>query len=198
MTSQPAIDGACLGTGCPRLLGGGGGLRRASPLRRLPEAVKRRLVEHLACYRTHAEVVELIAEEFNITLARRHVRAYDPDAFQFAASRRWLDYHRLVRKRFAQVMGEIPIAHRAVRLRRLDAIFEKAMRADDLLEARAALEQAAKEMGGVFTNVSKSAGVVAHDATGIDDLSPEERRNMLADRLSQAAERIPVAMRMSN
>ncbi len=167
-------------------------------MRRLTEAVKRRIVEHLACYCTHGEVVDLIRQEFGITLTTRHVRAYDPQSFQFVGGTRWIAYHKLVRQRFEAEIAPVPIAHRAYRVKQLDAIFEKAMRADDLLEARAALEQAAKEMGGVFTNVSKSAGVVAHDATGIDDLSPEERRNMLADRLRQAAERIPEALRMSN
>jgi len=37
-------------------------------MRRLPDAIKRRIVEHLACYHTHAEVAGLIADEFGVTL----------------------------------------------------------------------------------------------------------------------------------
>ena len=51
-------------------------------MRRLAEAVKQRIVGHLACYNTHAEVVDLIAEVFDVTLTRRRIRAYDPDSFQ--------------------------------------------------------------------------------------------------------------------
>ena len=44
-------------------------------MKRLSDAIKRRIVEHLARYRTHAEVVGLIAEEFDLYLTPRHVRA---------------------------------------------------------------------------------------------------------------------------
>ena len=47
-------------------------------MKRLPEAIKKRIVEHLACFQKPADVVELIAEEFDVTLTPRHVRAYDP------------------------------------------------------------------------------------------------------------------------
>lgn len=36
-------------------------------MRRLQDVVKRRIIEHLACYRTHTEVAELIADEFGVT-----------------------------------------------------------------------------------------------------------------------------------
>ena len=55
--------------------------------------------------------------------------------------------------------------------------------ADLFQERRAILEQAAKEVGGVFTNVSRTenASIVATMPATI-----EERRNMLADRLGEA------------
>lgn len=116
-------------------------------MRRLPDAVKRRIVEHLACYCTHAEVAKLIGDECGVSLTPRHVRAYDPTSFQFAASHRWSDYHQLVRKRCTQEVGEIAIAHRAYRLRQLQRLLDKAMSRDDYRKAAAVLEQAAKEMG---------------------------------------------------
>ena len=167
-------------------------LRWGYLMRRLPDPVKRRIVEHLACYRSHAEVVELIAAEFDIALTPRHVRAYDPMCFQFAGGTRWQEYHGLVRHRLETELAEIPIAHRAFRLRRLGQLHDMARNAGDLEEARKALEQAAKETGNVYTNVAKVQGSILPGQPA-DDRTPEEARNMLAERLREAMERLPKA-----
>jgi len=157
-------------------------------MRRLPDAIKRRIVEHLACYRTRAEVVGLIAEEFDVHLTPRHVRAYDPTSFQFAGSTRWLEYYRLARKRFESELASEPIAHRAYRLRKLDVVRARAMAENDFAEAIKALEQAAKEVGNVFTNREKvqrdlPPGQISAGRT------QEENRIILADHLREALER---------
>lgn len=119
-------------------------------MRRLPDALKRRIVEHLACYQTPAEVTELIADEFAITLTARHVRAYDPTSVQFAGSSRWVTYHQTVRQRCAQEVGDIAIAHRAYRIQQLQRILDRAMDRGDHRLALKTLEQAAKEMGNCY------------------------------------------------
>ena len=119
-------------------------------MRRLAPATKRRIVEHLACYRTHTEVVELIRDEFDVSLTPRHVRAYDPTSYQFAGSKRWVEYHRTVRARCDEELGEIAIAHRAYRLRQLQRAHERALEDDDYALCLKLLEQAAKEMGNCF------------------------------------------------
>lgn len=119
-------------------------------MKRLPVAIKRRIVEHLACFYTHAEAAELIAVEFGVKMTPRHVRAYDPTSFQFAGARRWLDYYQLVRKRCAQDVGEVAIAHRTYRMRQLQRILDKSMDRGDYVQALQTLEQAAKEMGNWF------------------------------------------------
>lgn len=119
-------------------------------MRRIPEHIKRRIVEHLACYQSHAEVADLVADEFDVTLTPRHVRAYDPLSFQFAGSHRWLDYHRIVRGRCEKQLGEVAIAHRAYRLRQLQRTLDQAMERGDYRLALKSLEQAAKEMGNWY------------------------------------------------
>lgn len=116
-------------------------------MRRIPETVKRRLIELLGCYYSPVEVARLIHEEFDLSLTARHVRAYDPTSFQFVASQRWEAYFWSVRKRFETEIAEQPIANRAYRLRKLTKLFERAFEKGDLAEARSCLEQAAKEMG---------------------------------------------------
>lgn len=119
-------------------------------MRRLPDAIKRRIVEHLACYQSHAEVVDLVSSEFDVTLTPRHVRAYDPMSFQFAGSLRWMDYYRTVRERCDKELGEVAIAHRAYRMRQLQRILDPAVERGDFRLALKILEQAAKEMGNWY------------------------------------------------
>lgn len=126
-------------------------------MKRLPDRVKRRIVEHLACYCTTPEVVELIAEEFGLMLTPRHIRAYDPTSLQCAASTRLRELHAATRARFEQTIAEVPIAHRAFRLRRLHKIHDAAIAAGNLNLAREALEQAAKEVGNMFVNARAAA-----------------------------------------
>lgn len=119
-------------------------------MRRLPDTIKRRIVEHLACFQTHHEVADLIVDEFDVTITPRHVRAYDPTSSQFVGSHRWLNYHQTVRERCVQELGESAIVHRAHRMRRLQQILDKAMDRGDYRLALKTLEQAAREMGNWY------------------------------------------------
>ena len=123
-------------------------------MQRLTKDMKRRIVEHLACYRSHAETATLLNEEFGISLTLRHVRAYDPSTFQFAGSAHWIDYHRLVREKFAMEIQSIAISHRAYRLNRLQELFYDAKDNGHLRQAAKILEQAAKEVGYYYDKAS--------------------------------------------
>jgi len=128
-------------------------------MKRLSETIKKRIVEHLACFQTPPDVVDLIDKEFGVTLKPRHVRAYDPASFQFAASYRWLDYHAAVRKSYQDEVGKVAIAHRRCRLAQLQqtvdfALSRLSLGGPDAIEAaeliRRTVETAAKEVGDVF------------------------------------------------
>ena len=119
-------------------------------MRRLNDNVKRRIVEHLACYHSPAEVAELIKEEFGLRISPRHVRAYDPTSFQCTASQRWIDLHRSYRERFRTEIATITITHRAYRMRCLQRAFDEARDSGNIGLALKLLEQAAKEMGNWY------------------------------------------------
>ena len=122
-------------------------------MKRLTEDIKRRIVEHLACYRSHAETATLLNEEFGISITLRHIRAYDPNTFQFAGSADWIDYHRLVREKFAVEIKSIAISHRAYRLNELQNLYYNAKDNGNLRQAAKTLEQAAKEVGHFYEKV---------------------------------------------
>lgn len=137
-------------------------------------------------------MVGLIAEEFDVLLTPRHVRAYDPTSFQFAGSTRWKEYHAAARRRFENEIASEPIAHRAYRLRKLDETRAAAMEQGDYDTARKALGQAAKEVGNVFTNVQKVQGALLHRQVAAE-CTREENRIILADKLREALERFAKA-----
>lgn len=94
----------------------------------------------------------MISNECGVHLTPRHVRTYDPTSFQCAASERLRALHVAARERFEREVADVPIARRAFRLRRLQKIHDQALESGNLALALHTLEQAAKEVGGMFTN----------------------------------------------
>jgi hypothetical protein len=155
---------------------------------RLPQAVKRRIVEHLACYQSATEVVDLILEEFELPVTPRHVRAYDPNSFQYAAGPKWTEYYQAARRHFQHDIAEIPIANRAYRLRKIAEVHQLAVRGNDLEVALKSLEQAAKEVGDVYSSGSKLGVPFPTQRPRLDLLSLEERREMLIEKIREGLE----------
>lgn len=146
----------------------------------LTEDVKRYIVERLACYDTPTQVVEAVAEAFGVTVERNQVYLYDAERAGRKPSAKWCAVFAEARKRFLEAAGEIPIAHKAVRLRRLDRMATRAETKGNLPLAAQLLEQAAKEVGGFFTNrrelTGAGGGAIATKEAGasLDDLTETE------------------------
>ena len=87
------------------------------------------------------------------------------------------------REAFRREIVEIPIAMKAVRLRRLDRIYERFEDMGNYLGAAAILdEQAAKEMGGVYTG--RGGAIESKSEQG-----PSEPRSPRADYLAELGKR---------
>lgn len=135
--------------------GQGSGDRRAS----LPDDVRTFIVQALACFDRPSEVAKAVKEEFGLTVSRQAVEAYDPTK---RAGAELSAEHRAVfeatRSTFLQRTAEIGISHRAVRLRAIERLANRAEAMGNITLAAELLEQAAKEMGGAFTNKREVAG----------------------------------------
>ncbi|MDQ7247779.1 DUF2280 domain-containing protein [Dongia sedimenti] len=116
----------------------------------LTDEIKTFIVKGLACYDTPSQVAEAVKAEFNIEITRQHVYAYDPNASQHMAPR-WRALHAATRAALLRELAEIGIAHRAVRLRRLDRLASRSER-NNVLTALKCFEMAAKECGGMYEN----------------------------------------------
>jgi hypothetical protein len=116
----------------------------------LTDEIKTFIVKGLACYDTPSQVAEAVKANFNIEITRQHVYAYDPGASQQMAPR-WKELHAATRQAFLRETAEIGIAHRAVRLRKLDRLASRCER-NSVALALKCLEIAAKESGGLYEN----------------------------------------------
>jgi len=121
--------------------------------------VKRFIVHSLACFETPTEVCKLVKEEFGIDLIRQNVARYDPTKSQGKdLSKQLTEYFHECRERFRTDIDNIPIANQTFRLKSLAAMHAKACEKGNMPMASQLLEQAAKEVGGAYTNTRKVQG----------------------------------------
>jgi hypothetical protein len=125
----------------------------------LPDEVRAFIVQALACWDTPSEVVKAVKETFGLAVSRQAVEAYDPTKRAGAAL---APAHRALfeatRAAFLADSATIGISHRAVRLRTLDRLADRAEAMGNIALAAELLEQAAKEVGNAFTNKREVAG----------------------------------------
>ena len=115
--------------------------------------LKREIVQRLARFDSPGQVVKAIKADHDITLSPQRVQFYDPTSKNGAALSDELKalFHE-TRKAFRENLDEIPIANKAVRLRRLDRMATAAEDRGNLVLAADLGERAAKEVGGAYTN----------------------------------------------
>jgi len=115
--------------------------------------LKREIVQRLARFDTPNQVVKAIKADHGIDLSPQRVQFYDPTSKNGAAlSDELKTLFFETRKQFLEDLESIPIANKAVRLRRLDRMATVAEDRGNLVLAADLGERAAKEVGGAYTN----------------------------------------------
>lgn len=129
----------------------------------LTDDVKAYVVRALACFETPETVAKAVKAEFDLDVTRQQVAAYDPNKVVGARlSEKWCAVFEETRAKFLADTSSIGIAHRAVRLKRLERMADKAETMGAIGLAASLLEQAAKEAGDAYTNRQR------HELTGKD------------------------------
>lgn len=122
----------------------------------LNNKVKAYIVQGLATYMTPSEVMDAVKQEFGIEVTRQQVSSYDPGkAAAVNLSQKWKDLFKQFRDDFNTNIQAIPIANKAYRLNMLDRMARDAEKSKNRPLAASLLEQAAKDVGEVFTNKQK-------------------------------------------
>jgi hypothetical protein len=125
----------------------------------LKDEVKTFIVQSLACFDTPSVVVEAVRKEFGATITRQSVEGYDPTKKAGSnLAEKWRLLFEETRKTFLEDTASIAISHRAVRLRALQRMAEKAETQGNMVLASSLLKQAAEEVGGAYTNRREITG----------------------------------------
>jgi len=123
----------------------------------LTEDIKTAVVQGLACYDTPSQVAEMVKNEFGVTVTRQQVEIYDPNKKSSKGmAKKWKELFAATREAFLKDTAKIGIANRAVRLRLLERMINKAIDRGNMALAAQLIEQAAKEVGDTFTNKVKN------------------------------------------
>lgn len=122
--------------------------------------VKAFIVMQLATWETPSAIKAQVKELFDVDITVPGVMHYD--AGRSTPGKRWIELFQKTRADFLADVTAIPIANKSFRLRELNELYLKQKRRPEMqqnpVEMRAALEQAAKESGGAFTNKSEVTG----------------------------------------
>lgn len=132
----------------------------------LSSDIKTFIVQALACFDTPSQVAEDVKKEFGVVVSRQQVESHNPTkASSRGLAQKWVTLFEDTRKRFREEMADIPIANRAYRLRILDRMATKAEGMRNMALAAQLMEQAAKEVGDMYTNKQK----IEHNVRVVDD-----------------------------
>ncbi len=122
----------------------------------LKPEIKAFIVQSVACFDTPSQVVESVLKEFGIQITRQQVEQNDPTKVSGKGlAKKWSDLFNTTRARFLNEISDIPIANKAYRLRVLQRMATTAENMKNMGMTAQLLEQAAKEVGDVYTNKQK-------------------------------------------
>ena len=147
----------------------------------LTEPVKIAIVQGLACLDTPTQVVAHLKNEFGLLVPRQQVASYDPTKATGAKlSQKLRAIFHATRKQFLADVSTIPISQQAYRLRVLQRNLERADQRGNAAIVTSILEQAAKELGGAFTNRRELTGKNGQPlAVATSNVTPEELKEVV-------------------
>lgn len=117
------------------------------------------IVQALACFDSPSVVSKAILNDFGVTFSAQACESYDPNKVAGRKiAKKWKALFEETRKAFLEDTSQIGISHRTVRLRGLQRMAEKAESIGNMVLASSLMEQAAKEMGGSYSNRREITG----------------------------------------
>ncbi|MBD3616655.1 MAG: DUF2280 domain-containing protein [Gracilimonas sp.] len=129
----------------------------------LNEKHKSFIVMSLACYEPPVKVQEVVQERFGVEVSLSQLTYYNPKSLQGSdqLAQKWKDLFDETRRRFLEEITDIPISQKVYRLKKLQENLDNFERIKNYKGINECLEQAAKEVGGAFTNKRE------HDVSGL-------------------------------
>ncbi|BAB53653.1 DUF2280 domain-containing protein [Mesorhizobium japonicum] len=126
---------------------------------KLSDEVKTYIVQALACFDSPSTVAASVKRELGIEVSRQLVESHDPSKKAAGGlAPRWRTLFEETRKAFLEDTASIGISHRAVRLRALQRMADKAENMGNMSLAAQLHKQAAEEVGNAYTNRRELTG----------------------------------------
>lgn len=126
---------------------------------KLDEQQKVFIVQALACFDTPSQIARAFKEEFGFDIERQQVQQYNPERAAYRGmAKKLIALFTRTRKKFLEDVSDVPISQQAYRLRSLQRMHDLAVTRNNAALAAQLLEQAAKEVGGAFTNTRQLQG----------------------------------------
>lgn len=144
-------------------------------MNKIGEDIKAYIVEGLASYKTPSEMVEAVKLEFGTEVSRQQVAAYDPTKAQGKRlSAELSEMFHMKRKSYNRDLSGIALSSVAYRLEQLTSMMQYALLKKNMPLAASLIEQAAKEMGGIYINGNK----LQQYSSGDDDDNNDDGLNL--------------------
>ncbi|MDW9680672.1 DUF2280 domain-containing protein [Sinorhizobium meliloti] len=126
---------------------------------KLSDEVKTYIVQALACFDSPSVVAAAVKKEYGADVSRQLVESHDPNKKAGSGlAPKWKTLFEETRKTFLEDTATIAISHRAVRLRALQRMAEKAETQGNMVLAASLMKQAAEEVGNAYTNRRELTG----------------------------------------
>lgn len=120
------------------------------------------VVQQLAMYNTPQEIARLVKEIFDQEISRQLVASYDPSKPNYSAGKKWKALFYRERESHLSDVKKIPVANQAYRLRVIQNQIDRLLSSGGSTNVKllqSLLEQAAKEIGGMYANKREVAFV---------------------------------------
>lgn len=147
---------------------------------------KSAVVIMLACYWTPTEVVTYVKEEWNRVVSRQAIHRYDPTKVngQRSLAKKWSDLFHASRHHFLTDVASHAVSKMPYRMGIYQKVIDSALKVHNYDMVLRAMEQAAKDEGGSYTNRQK-VDIDQHIQTGVMRVpyvdNREECLKMIAD-----------------
>lgn len=129
------------------------------------------IIQSLACFMAPSEIIEAVREEFKVTITHANVRDYNPSNNEQLAEK-WKALYEETRRAYLKEVASIGVFHRTYRLHQIQKLYHQAGK--NIILKKELLEQAAKEVGGLFTN-KRTFELEARDAlAAMIGVSPDQ------------------------
>jgi hypothetical protein len=154
----------------------------------LTEWQKHEIVSMLACFCEPKSTIAHFRSAHGIDLDHKQVGRYDPHRTYYERGEKWRAIFEAQGTKFLSDVAAVPISHLGYRLNILQEGIDAARYESNWRLVARLLEQAAKEMGGLYTS-QRSLQIVPDEPKRPADMSPEERHAALTEVIRRAQEK---------